>query len=324
MPTLAEPSARSRSARTSEAVGARTRTEVALAGCLVATAVGLSLVALLGPFATGVIDYHVTETLRNQTIGLDAVSLLVVTPLSLLAALLVLRMHVAGAALALGIGSYTSYMFVQYIVGPESERLPGNNELLFPLYVVLFATGWVVALVAWQRTELERLPGSPRRDRMLGRVVLPLLAFLAFFRYLPALADWMSAAPEDQGYLAGPTFSWAIAMLDLGVFLPATAVACVGLVRRAPWVYKALYLVVGWFGLVGPAVAAMAIAMYVNDDPNASTGNVVFMTLLGLSFAVLAIVLFRPLFTRRRDGAHVLPATWQRHREERGEWACPS
>ena len=301
MRTLAEPRTRSRSAWTPKAGGARTAAEVMLASSLVASAVGLALVALLGPLVLGVIQYHATETLRNQTIGLDAVSLLVVAPIAVLAALLVLRRHAAGAALALGIGAYTSYMFVQYILGPEYERLPGNNELLFPLYVVLFALGWGVALVAWQTFECE--PRSRQRDRLLGRVVLPLLAFLAFSRYVPALADWMSGSPEDKGYLAGPTFAWAIAMLDLGIFLPATVAACVGLVRGVAWAPKALYLVVGWFGLVGPAVTAMALTMYINNDPNASGGTTAFMTALGLVFLLLALYLYRPLL-RSTDPAY--------------------
>lgn len=151
MSTLTELRAPTSSPRTRNEIE-RTHARVALALGLVAIAVGLAAVALLGPFATGVIDYHVTETLRNQTIGLDAVSLLVVAPLSALAALLVLRRHAAGAALGLGVGAYTSYMFVQYILGPEYERLPGNNELLFPLSLVLFALGWIVALAAWTRS----------------------------------------------------------------------------------------------------------------------------------------------------------------------------
>jgi hypothetical protein len=57
--------------------------------------------------------------------------------------------------------------------------------------------------------------------------------------------------------------------------------------------------VAGWFGLVGSAVAAMAIAMYVNDDPNASAGLALFMTGLGLAFALLAVVLYRPLLWSR-------------------------
>jgi hypothetical protein len=272
-----------------------TRATAALAAGLFAVAAGLAVVSLLGPLVTGVIDYHVGETLRNQTIGLDAVSLIVVAPLSILAALLVLRGHVAGAALGLGVGAYTAYMMVQYILGPEYERLPGNNELLFPLYLALFSLGWVVALAAWNATD-ERHLRSPARDRLLGRVVLPVLALLAFSRYLPALADWMSSTPEDPGYLAGPSFAWAIAMLDLGVFLPATVAACFGLVRQSPWAQKLLYTVVGWFGLVGPAVAAMAITMYVNDDPNASGASTAFMTALGLAFALFALYLYRPLF----------------------------
>jgi hypothetical protein len=131
MTTLVEAGARTRSPRTEHATETSTRARLGLALGLAAIGIGLAAVGLLGPFAAGVIDYHVTDTLRNQTIGLDAVSLLVVAPLSFLAALLVIRRHVAGAALALGIGAYTTYMLVQYILGPEYERLPGNNELLF-------------------------------------------------------------------------------------------------------------------------------------------------------------------------------------------------
>jgi NhaP-type Na+/H+ or K+/H+ antiporter len=88
-------------------------------------------------------------------------------------------------------------------------------------------------------------------------------------------------------------------MLDLGVLLPATIAACVGLARERAWAHEALYLVVGWFGLVGPAVAAMAIAMYANDDPNASGAEALFMTALGLAFAILALVVYLPLFGSR-------------------------
>ena len=106
-------------------------------GCALAVlAAGLAAVALLGPLTGGPIEYHVGETLRNQTIGLDAASLFVVAPLALAAALLAFRGHVAGPAIALGVGAYTAYMFVQYIVGPEYLARPGNNELLFPLSLI--------------------------------------------------------------------------------------------------------------------------------------------------------------------------------------------
>jgi hypothetical protein len=117
---------------------------------------------------------------------------------------------------------------------------------------------------------------------------------------VPALADAMSRTPQDAGYLAGPTFFWTIALLDLGVFLPATIAACVGHVRGVDWAHKAMYTVVGWFAIVGPAVAGMAIAMEANDDPVSSGAVTVFMTLLGAVFAAIAVVLYRPLFKGRR------------------------
>jgi hypothetical protein len=203
---------------------------------------------------------------------------------------------VAGAPLALGIGAYTAYMFVQYVLGPDYAHLPGNNERLFPLALVLFGAGWSVVLAAWMTIDVAHLPRSRKRERRLGRLLLPLLAFVAFVRYVPALTDAMSPAPQEQSYVAGPSFFWAIALLDLGIFLPLTVATCVGLVHDRTWAQKAMYAVVGWFGLVGPAVAAMAISMYAHDDPGASVANTVSMTVLGLAFAALAFVVFRPLF----------------------------
>ncbi|HXV96179.1 MAG TPA: hypothetical protein VD695_06490 [Gaiellaceae bacterium] len=265
---------------------------------LVGLAAGLAADSLLGPLAAETFEFPITETLRNQMIGLDAVSLLVVAPLAVVAGVLALRGRVLGQALALGIGAYTAYMFVQYALGPQFGELPGDSQALFPLYLVLFALGWIVALGAWNGIDPGRLPSDRRRDLAVGRFVLPVLAFLAFFRYLPALADATSASPQDEGYLAGPTFFWAIALMDLGILLPATVAACYGLVRGAAWGQKALYLVAGWFGLVGPAVAGMAIAMYVNDDPVASGVNVVVMTVLGALFAALAVAVYLPLLRR--------------------------
>ena len=306
MPTLAHPQRTSVPGRSRPSRDAAPRPAARprlLPATLAAIALGLAAVAVLGPLVTGLVDYRVTETLTNQTIGLDAASLVLAAPLALVAAVLVLRGNDAGAALALGIGAYVAYMFVQYILGPDYAGLPGNNERLFPLALLLFTAGWGSALAAWTSLDVDRLPRAPRRDRLVGRAILPVLALAAFGRYVPQLLDWMSSSPSDEGYLAGPSFSWAIALLDLGVFLPATVATCVGLVRHAPWAQKALYLVAGWFGLVGPAVAAMAAAMYVNGDPNASGGAAVFMGVLGGAFLALALYVFRPLAAARRPRA---------------------
>jgi hypothetical protein len=269
---------------------------------LLVLAAALAVNSLLGPLATGVVDYHVSETLRNQTIGLDAASLLLAVPLAALAGALVLRGHAAGPVLALAPAAYTAYMMPQYVLGPEYLSRPGNNELAFPLHLGLFVAGWGLAVLAWRALDGVELPGSRRRDRRVGGVVLPLLALVTFVRYVPAVAAAAADPPTDPGYLAGPTFFWVIALLDLGVLLPLVVATCAGLLRGARCARAAMYLVTGWLGLVGVAVAAMAIAMAVNDDPVSSAGSTVLMVALGAAFALLAALLARPLLHR---GDHV-------------------
>ncbi|HEY5852538.1 MAG TPA: hypothetical protein VIW24_00425 [Aldersonia sp.] len=78
--------------------------------------------------------------------------------------------------------------------------------------------------------------------------------------------------------------------------VPATVVAGIGLLRGARWSRKALYAVLGWFALVPPSVAAMAAAMFVNDDPNASAGQVVVFSVAAIVFAAFAARVYLPLF----------------------------
>ena len=66
------------------------------------------------------------------------------------------------------------------------------------------------------------------------------------------------------------------------------------------WARKALYTIVGWFVLVGVAVAAMAVAMQLNNDPNASSGAMVMFIVVAVVLGILAVLLYRPLF---RDSA---------------------
>lgn len=55
----------------------------------------------------------------NQTIGLEAVSLLIVPPWSAAAAVFVIRGDRAGSVLAVPPAAYAAYMFPQYVVGPQ-------------------------------------------------------------------------------------------------------------------------------------------------------------------------------------------------------------
>ena len=85
---------------------------------------GLVINSLLGPLVGDVIQYRFSESMINQGIGLDAVSLIFVAPLSVYAGILVLRGRSSGFVLALGPAVYTMYMSVQYVIGPGVPGYP--------------------------------------------------------------------------------------------------------------------------------------------------------------------------------------------------------
>lgn len=272
---------------------------------LIALGVGLALLALLGPLGFEVIHYRVSETLRNQTIGLDAVTLALVAPLAVAIGVLARRGHPAAPVLALGPAAYSVYMLLQYVLGPDYAQRPGNNERFFLIYLALFVLAGAIGLSAWNAIDLERVPAVPR-TRFLIRILLPLTGLLVFGRYLPLLVDAARAKPLGRDYAAGPTFFWTIALLDLGVGLPTLIATVIGLRRGSVWAAKALWALVGWLALVGPAVAGMATVMYVNDDPNASFASLALMCALAIALIALAVFVFAPLRPRNAQARHAM------------------
>lgn len=142
---------------------------------LIGLAVALVLNTVLGPLVAGVVEYPFSDTLRNQLIGLEIVTVAVVAPLSLAAGILALRGHRAAAVLAFGPAAYTAYMFVQYVLGPEYAEY--SPVIVFRL--ALFACGALLAVWAWQLIDDDSLPAiSRRRARVYGIVLLALAAFV--------------------------------------------------------------------------------------------------------------------------------------------------
>jgi hypothetical protein len=235
--------------------------------------------SLLGPLAADVVDYPVSRTVANQTVGLDAVTLVVVAPLAALAAVLTRRRHPAAPFLAVVVGAYTAYMFVQYVVGPDHPRYPG----VLLLQTGLFTLGWVVAATGWTAARAVALPEVGAHVR--GRQALVLFALAAFvvLRYLPAVPGSAEGALIPEGSRADPAMFWTIFLMDVGVFVPLVVAAGVAHRRGAGWAARALPVVVGWFALVTLVVLAMSVVMVLDGDPYAGPGLVAL-------FAVTAVV----------------------------------
>jgi hypothetical protein len=258
----------------------------------VALGAGLIANSLLGPFAANAIDYPWSESMRNQAIGLEAISLCLVAPLCILAGVLAIRGHRAAPLVAIGPAAYTAYMFLQYVVGPGYTHYAG----ILPLHLSLFVLGTGVAVASWNETDRERLPTMARRSERRYAALLFVLAAFVLSRYLPMLGSAIAGDPIAAEFRQDVSMYWSIFLLDLGLVVPATVAAAVGLLRGARWGPKALYAVFGWFALVPPSVAAMGIVMVIKDDPNTSVGQAVVLSVAAVAFAALAIRLYLPLF----------------------------
>lgn len=260
---------------------------------------GVALIAnsLLGPFVADAVRYPWSASMRNQAIALEAFSLFVVAPLCVLAGVLALRGHGAAPLVAFGPAAYAAYMFVQYVVGPEYTSYPA----VLPLHLAVFVLGAGTAVAAW--AAVDRLPRPGRRsERRYAVLLLLLLAAFVVSRYLPALLAGSGGEPLPAEFRDDVSMFWSILLLDLGIVVPATVAAAVALFRGADWGSKALYLILGWFALVPPSVAAMGIVMVANDDPNASVGQTIVLTVVAVVFAALAVRLYRPLLGRDSAG----------------------
>lgn len=257
----------------------------------------LVLNTVLGPLVVGVVDYPVSETVRNQLIGLEIVSVALVAPLTILSGVLALRGHPAAGVLGFGPAAYTAYMFVQYVLGPEYRSY--GVAVLFQL--AIFTLGGALAIRGWTVADIRRLPVlSRRRDRLYGAVLLALAAFV-LTRYLGAIVGAFTGEPIAAEFAKAPTFYWSVVLLDVGIVVPATATAGVALIRGVRTAHTALYAILGWFALVPPSVAAMVATMAVSDDPHGSAGQAVLLGAVSVVFAVLAAAIYRPLFARQDE-----------------------
>ncbi len=266
---------------------------------LLALGVGLAANSVLGPLLTGWIRYHLGPSLLNQTIGLDAASLFVVAPLSVVAGVLILRGVRFGGLLAVGPGLYTVYMFVQYVVGPDYVRYDGNSQGFFPLHLALFILGATATVGGWASVRPEELPALGRRwQRWLPVLLFGLAGFLYLVMYPANLADAMSGNPSRAEYLENPTMFWTIALLDLGGAAPGAVAAGVGILHRRPWARVAAYAVIGWYALVSVSVAAMAVTMLVKGDESASLPGTAAFCVFAALLCTVAIVLYRTAYAR--------------------------
>jgi hypothetical protein len=267
---------------------------------LIALGLGVALCAALGPLWLDEIAYRTSPSALNQIIGSDAAGLFLVAPASIVIGALVLRGRPGAAVLGLGPAVFVAYTTTQLVVGNEYLDRPGNVEKFFPLLLGLFVLASAVAIGSWAASAREPLPEASRRaDKVAGIVLVAIAAFVVIGLHLPTYLDALSSRPTNQGYLSSPTAFWLVKFMDLAIVAPAALAVGIGMLVRRPWARRPMYAIVGGYALLGASVAAMAVVMFVTDDPDASLVTVAASVVAALSLVALAGYLYRPVLAHR-------------------------
>jgi hypothetical protein len=257
----------------------------------------LLLNSLLGPLVLGVVSYPITDSMENQLIGLELVTMFLVVPWAVGAGVAALRGHPSAPVLGFAPAAYAAYMFVQYVLGPEYDRY--SVTALAQVGIFVLAAG--LALASWSLSRAAPLPVLPAAPRTRNGWVLVALAAFVLLRYTGAVLGAFTGEPLGAEFAEERTFFWSIVLLDLGVVVPCTVAAGVALLRGATVGGRALYAVVGWFALVPPSVASMALVMWVRDDPHASLATVVLLGVASVVFGAFAWHTLRPVVTAAEE-----------------------
>jgi len=297
---------------TAEQTAAGSRPSRLLAVVLALLALAMAASSILGPLVLGLLQYRTSPTTLNQLEGSDAAALVVVAPVTLVAAWLAVRGHPAAPPLAAGVGVFAVYTYAQVIIGQEYLRLPGNVERFFPLLLAVFILAEAAVVVGWRAMSgLLPSPG-PRLRRACALALFLVALFLVLGLHLRTmLLAWQDPATMTE-YASSPTPFWLVKLMDLGIVVPAALVIGAGLWRDAPWAARPAYVLLTGYAGLGVSVTAMAVLMNVRHDPDASVGLAVGFGVFALTFVLLVARLYRPLVLSSRVPAKRGPKTSQR------------
>jgi hypothetical protein len=255
---------------------------------LILLGAGLAASAILGPLVLGRIVFRVSPGAENQLIGGEIVSLVLAAPVAVAAGALWLRGSPLAPPLGIGPALYAVYTYLQFILGPDYSRYPGNNEAFFPMYLALITLGWVLIVRTWPALVAMALVQPSTFTRRGLAAVLAILNVLFAVAWSGSIAAVLggSAGPE---YQADPTLFWLVRTMDLAFVIPTALISGFGLLRGRAWATRLAYAVTAFQALEVAAVAAMAAAMTLRGDPAASPPLLAMTAVFALALGWLEV-----------------------------------
>lgn len=271
-----------------------TEFERLFAACL-AFGVGIALVylALLGPLWLNQIQYKTAAIINNQLLGQDAVNLVLLAPISILAGVLLLLKQKLAKYLLMLLPLYLIYFALSYTIGWEwsSPQYSGNNHLYTFWFLFVLIASLIILLYA-----LAIFPKNV--ESSFGKKGLAVYSALFVLFLLLFASMWVKEVAEviqtgtTRGYDLAPTAFWLVRVFDLGFTIPLGLISVYLLWTRPETTYPVQFMFYGFFLTMIIAVNAMGWIMFFKQDPTFLLRDLlVFSSLALIVFAGFAYVL---------------------------------
>ncbi len=223
--------------------------------------------------------------------GTDAVTLLVALPLLVVASLLYRRGSLKGGLLLAGALTYFLYNSLSLAFGAA------YNNLVF-LYIAAFSASLFAFILACTAIDLPALPGHIL-PRMPHRGIAAFLCFAGIATAFIWLSDMAPAMAQGRAPLILASYTTVFTyVFDLAVITPATVLAGVLMLRRAPLGYLLAPVLMILCTLVGVAVIGQTtfqIRAGIVFNPGQFIGLIGSWIVMGVVAIGLTIAFFRNL-----------------------------
>ena len=203
----------------------------------------------------------------GASLGADIVALFIALPLLIVSFILYRRRSLRGGFLLASALAYYCYY------GASLGFIVAYNQL-YLVYLALFSTSFFAFVLFMTMFDLPSLPNH--FSRRLPRIWMAIFMFIAGFgTALIWLSDVINALiTESVPQALGANISLITYTLDVGVIVPATALAGIQLLKRAPLGYLLTGILTTLLALVGMMVVGQTV-MQLNIGVDLSSGQLI-------------------------------------------------
>lgn len=246
-----------------------------------------------GPLFLGDIVYKTHVTVYNQLIAQDAVNTFVIAPILIIGALaLAAKKRYAKYWLVLT-PLFLFYYAISYGVGWEwmASDYQGNSEHYFFHILGVLIAAMLIMLYCIPAFATKRKPQFSKKALVIYSICLSVFLSLFAMMWMKEIFE-LYAKGSTRGYELAPTAFWLVRLFDLGFSIPLGFVSLYLLWMRPGSSFPLQMLIYGFFLSMSVVVNAMALVMYVNNDPTFDPySSIIFIVLMAIVFVGYVFIL---------------------------------